>query len=91
MKKLSTGEDSTLGNHRKMAVAVWGNDSKAVKFLNDKIAESPNGENEEVIADEVQMVFLLRSIMYGSEQETPNQSKTKEEPQIHEPASEQPV
>jgi hypothetical protein len=59
MTKLSTGDDATLGNYRKMAAAVFGKESKAVKFLDDKIAESPNGENEEVIADEGQMVYLL--------------------------------
>ena len=59
MQKLSTGDDATLGNYRKLATVFFGPDSKAVKFLDDKIAESPNGENEEVIADEGQMVYLL--------------------------------
>ena len=59
MTKMSTGDDATLGNYRKMAAAVFGEDSKAVKFLDDKITDSPNGENEEVIADEGQMVNLL--------------------------------
>lgn len=45
MRKMSTGEDSTLGAHRKMAVAVFGKDSPAVKFLDKKIAESPDGES----------------------------------------------
>jgi len=65
MRKLSTGEDSTLGAHRKMAVAVFGVDSPAVKFLDKEIAESPNGEQEEVIADEGQMVMLLGQIHFG--------------------------
>lgn len=59
MRKLSTGDDATLGNYRKLAAAFFGEDSKAVKFLDDKIAESPNGEKEEVVADEGQMVYLL--------------------------------
>lgn len=59
MKKLSTGDDSTLGNYRKLSVAFFGEDSGAVKFLDEKIAESPNGEGEEVIADEGQMVMML--------------------------------
>lgn len=63
MNKLSTGEDSTLGNHRKMLVAFCGEDNAAVRFLDQKIAESPNGENEEVIADERQMVYLLLSMI----------------------------
>ncbi|MGU5794323.1 hypothetical protein ACV1DW_15940 [Aeromonas hydrophila] len=59
MRKLSTGHDSTLGNYRKMAVAVFGEDSKAVQFLDKKIAESPNGEDEEVIVAESQAVSML--------------------------------
>lgn len=59
MRKLSTGQDSTLGSYRKMAVAVFGEDSKAVKFLDKKIAESPNGEDEEVIVEESQAVAML--------------------------------
>lgn len=59
MQKLSTGDDATLGNYRKLATVFFWEGSKAVKFLEDKIAESPNGENEEVIADEGQMIYLL--------------------------------
>lgn len=47
MIKLSTGADSTLGNYKKLAVIFFGNDSKPVKFLDDKIKASKNGENEE--------------------------------------------
>ena len=67
MKKLSTGDDATLGNYRKLAIAVFGADSKAVKFLDDTIAESPNGEAEEVIADEGQMVYLLGTMAMNAE------------------------
>jgi len=59
MDKISTGEDSTLGTYKKMAVALFGEDSKIAKFFNDKIAESPNGENEEVIQHESQMLYLI--------------------------------
>lgn len=62
MKKLSTGEDSTLGNYLKLAKLVFGENGNAVKFLEAKIAESPNGEAEEVISDETQMVYLLIGI-----------------------------
>ena len=47
-----------------MAVAVFGEDSPAVKFLDKKIEEQ--GENEEVIADEGQMVYLLGQIHIGA-------------------------
>lgn len=62
MQKLSTGDDATLGNYKKLATVFFGPDSKAVEFLDDKIAKSPNGENEEIIANEGQMVYLLRTI-----------------------------
>ena len=66
MRKLSTGHDATLGTYRRLSVAVFGADSKAVEFLDGKIAESPNGEDEEVLADEVQMLYLLRAIALGT-------------------------
>ena len=66
MKKLSTGVDSTLGNYRGMSLIVFGEDSAATKYLDEKIAESPNGENEEVIADESQMVYLLVSLHFDN-------------------------
>jgi hypothetical protein len=59
MIKLSTGDDSTLGAYRKLSAAFFGAESKAVKFLDEKIAASPNGERDEVVADESQMVNLL--------------------------------
>lgn len=65
MNKMSTGDDATLGNYRKMTIAVFGKDSKAVKFLDDKIVDSPNGEDEEVLSDESQMVYLLGTIAFG--------------------------
>lgn len=62
MMAISTGQDSTLGNYRKMAAALFGEDSKAVSFLDEKIAEDSSGENGEVIADEGQMIYLLVNI-----------------------------
>ena len=52
----------TLGYHRKMAVAVFGEDSPAVAYLDEKIEESPNGEDEPVVQDESQVVYLLATI-----------------------------
>ena len=63
MTKMSTGDDATLGNYRKMAAAVFGEYSKPVKFLDDKIAASPDGANEEVIADERQVVYMLGTML----------------------------
>jgi len=67
-RKLSTGDDSTLGNYRRLAAAVFGENSRAVAFLDEKIATSPERENEEVIADEGQMIYLLGT-MYTEELE----------------------
>jgi hypothetical protein len=63
MNKMSTGDDATLGNYRKFADLLVG--PKAVAFIDKKIAESPNGADEEVIADERQMIQLLASIEHG--------------------------
>jgi hypothetical protein len=60
MKQLSTGQDSTLGTYRKFAV-IFG--PKAIEFFDEKIKEAPNGENEEVLTDESQMMFLMYSFM----------------------------
>lgn len=68
MRKLSTGDDATLGNYRALVMRVFGDTNKAVEFLDRKIAESPDGENEEVLADEGQMVYVLsRMAMEGVE------------------------
>lgn len=60
MKKLSTGQDSTLGNYRKLSVIFFGNTSNAVAFLDKKISEQ--SEEEEVLADESQMINMLVNI-----------------------------
>lgn len=59
MMKLSTGQDSTLASYLKLCLAVFGKDSPQVQFIMDKIATSPNGAHEEVIAEESQMLYLL--------------------------------
>lgn len=55
-------EHVTLGFHRAMAGVVFGEDSPAVKFLDKKIAECPNGENEKVLVSEGQIVMFLMSL-----------------------------
>ena len=60
MHTISTGEPSTLGTYKKMCF-LFG--KKAEDFIQKKIDESPNGEDEEVIADERQMLQLLASMM----------------------------
>ena len=47
MKTISTGEPSNLETYRNIALALTGNkNSKAVKFFDKKIQESPNKEKE---------------------------------------------
>ncbi len=64
MKTISTGEPSNLETYRNIALALTGNkNSKAVKFFDKKIQESPNKEKEEVIADESQMMYLILTLI----------------------------
>lgn len=56
---MSTGQDSTLGNWRKMWTLVFGEDNKGTRWLDDAIKEAKNGENEEVITDEGQLLYAL--------------------------------
>ena len=51
MKTISTGEPSNLETYRNIALALslQNENSKAVKFIDKKIQESPNKEKEEVI------------------------------------------
>lgn len=58
MKKLSTGEDATLGNYLVLAKLLFS--ESAVKFLEDKIVDQ--GAGEEVLMDERQMIQLLASL-----------------------------
>ena len=59
MNTLSTGDPSTLGTYKKLSKLF---SAKAQKFIQDKIDSSPNGEDEEVIAHETQMMVLLASL-----------------------------
>lgn len=59
MRKMSTGQDSTLGNWLSLSAAFFGDNSGAVEFLRDKIAKAEKGEQEEVIADERQLLHFL--------------------------------
>lgn len=57
---LSTGDASTLGNYLKLCNQFRMH--KAAAYIEDKIATSPKGENEPVLTDEGQMVYLLTSM-----------------------------
>jgi len=62
MKKLSTGQDSTLGNYKSLCSSFFGDDSPSLKWVNEKISKSRQGENEEIIADEEQMLAFFARV-----------------------------
>ena len=64
MNTISTGEPATLGTYRKIALALSEEGSPAVKFFDEKIAASPNGENEEVIAHETQVMYIIGQLLF---------------------------
>jgi len=66
MNMLSIGMPSTLGSYQKLCNIFFGEDSAQAKFINEKIATNPNGADEEVIAEESQMMYLLMHIEEGS-------------------------
>ena len=72
MRKLSTGQDSTLGVYRDLVATILGEASPATKYLDEKIADSPKGRDEEVLADESQMLHLIKSL-HANKQEQGNQ------------------
>lgn len=60
---ISTGEPSILKTYRTVAYILDGfQEGKAVAFIDAKIAESPNRENEVVLADECQMLHILTEL-----------------------------
>jgi hypothetical protein len=62
--KLSTGDPSTLGSYRKLTLAFFG-EGPALAFIDQHIADDPDGEAGVVIADERQMIYLLMSLTKG--------------------------
>ena len=60
MIMLSTGDPSTLRSYKKYAELCG---DEAIAFIQNKINKSPNGEDEEVLANENQMIALLSSMM----------------------------
>ena len=52
----------TLGDYRALALRVYGADSAAVEFFDNKIRSSPKGADEPVLAHESQMLAMLASL-----------------------------
>jgi hypothetical protein len=57
MRTLSTGQPSTLGVWYDLSKATFGEESKATKFLQERIDAA--SRDEEVIADEGQLLHAL--------------------------------
>lgn len=57
--------ENTLGYHLDMCRVIFPENSKAIKFLEDKIKESPHGPNEKVICAESQMIEILVKLDLG--------------------------
>ena len=62
MRNLSTGDKPTLSSYRKIAVAFFGEKSKSVAFIDEKIKTSKNGGGEEAPFNEGQMIYMLMSL-----------------------------
>ena len=56
---------STLGEYRDLCAALGGPENKAVKFLDEKIAEQ--GRDAEVAAADSQMRYFLFPMLFGGE------------------------
>jgi hypothetical protein len=59
----------TLGEYRDLCAAIGGINCRAVQILDEKIAESPDGVKEKVIAPDSQMRMLLMPMLAQPRQE----------------------
>lgn len=62
---LSSGYYSTLRNYRVLCVTRFGEDSPAVKLLDQRISVAPNGGFEEVLDDEIYFTSFLFDVHNG--------------------------
>lgn len=60
---LSIGLPSTLGSYLKLCTLFFGEDSAQAQFIQSKVNQY--GLDEEVVADESQMLYLLANIEEG--------------------------
>lgn len=66
MNMLSIGLPSTLGSYLKLCTLFFGDNSAQAQFIQHKVNQY--GLDEEVIADESQMLYLLSSLEEGQVQ-----------------------
>ena len=77
MKIISTGDKSTLATYYKLSLFFFGPESVATKYIQKKITESPNGEDEEVIMSEQEVMNLLGSLHAPPTYEGHRENETK--------------
>lgn len=65
MNMLSIGMPSTLGSYLKLCTLFFGEDSAQAKFIQHKVNQY--GLDEEVVAEESQMLYLLTNMEEGQE------------------------
>jgi hypothetical protein len=58
-------DPKTLGDYRDLCVMLAGENSRAVKFFDDRIAVQ--GCDEPVVADKTQMMYLIASLLKKEE------------------------
>lgn len=54
---------ATLGEYRDLCAAISGDTNKAVKYLDEKIAQAANGRDELVVQEDSQMRAILMPMM----------------------------
>jgi hypothetical protein len=65
MNMLSIGLPSTLGSYLKLCTLFFGEDSAQARFIQHKVNQY--GLDEEVVAEESQMLYLLTNMEEGQE------------------------
>ena len=62
IRKLSTGEEPTLGNYRKMAKLLFGENSNAVFWMDLKISAEEEGADTVILVEERQVVWGMHKM-----------------------------
>lgn len=62
--RISTGEISNLKSYRRIALAISMNEnSDVVRWFDEEISKAPNGEHEQVLAEESKMLSFIMEMI----------------------------
>ena len=62
--RISTGEVSNLKTYRRIALAIFMNEnSNVVRWFDEEIRKAPNGEYEQVVAEESKMLSFIMEMI----------------------------